>query len=119
MEYRNNSNEWKSFEHDNQVLDKVFLGNFSIRVKNTNNSLESDIQDFVITKGRDLNKIVKKYNSNMLIGVDSTMEYRLKDATEWTPITTTKLTLNPGEYLVRVAPNNNELASEALKVVIS
>lgn len=119
MEYRNNSNEWKSFEHDNQVLDKVFLGNFSIRVKNTNNSLESDIQDFVITKGRDLDKIVKKYNSNMLIGVDSTMEYRLKDATEWTPITTTKLTLNPGEYLVRVAPNNNELASEALKVVIS
>lgn len=47
------------------------------------------------------------------------MEYRLKDATEWTPITTTKLTLSPGEYLVRVAPNNNELASEALKVVIS
>ncbi|MCE6090544.1 hypothetical protein J7894_00210 [Mycoplasmopsis agalactiae] len=118
MQYRNNSNEWKSFEHDNQLLDKVFLGNFSIRIKNTNNSLESDIQDFVITKGRDLDKIVKKYNSNMLIGVDNTMEYRLKDATEWTPITTTKLTLSPGEYLVRVAPNNNELASEALKVVI-
>ncbi|EIN15178.1 Hypothetical protein, predicted lipoprotein [Mycoplasmopsis agalactiae 14628] len=119
MEYRNNSNEWKSFEHDNQVIDKVVLGSFSIRVKNTKDSLKSDIQEFKITKGKDLDKIVKKYGSNMLIGVDSTMEYRLKDATEWTSITATKLTLSPGEYLIRTSPKDNQLASESFKIAIS
>lgn len=66
-----------------------------------------------------LDKIVKKYNFNMLIGIDNIMEYRFKDVIEWILIIIIKLILSFGEYLVRVVLNNNELVLEVFKVVIS
>ncbi|TKA59638.1 hypothetical protein MBOVa_0620 [Mycoplasmopsis bovis 8790] len=119
MEYKVNIKEWKTIEFNNQIIEGIVPGKLFIRIKDSNSHFESDIQKFEIKKGRDIDKIVKKYGSNLLIGVDSTMEYKLKDAIEWIPITTTKLRLNPGEYLIRTAPKDNQLASESLKVIIS
>ncbi|MCE6056661.1 hypothetical protein J7889_03635 [Mycoplasmopsis agalactiae] len=118
MEYRNSLNEWQDINHDEQVIDNVAPDKFSIRYKDSNDKVQSDIQIFNLTKGRDLDNIVKLYNNNTLVGIDNTMEYRVKDSNDWIKITETKLVLSPGEYIIRVAPNNTQLASQSYKVIV-
>ncbi|ENY69285.1 Hypothetical protein, predicted lipoprotein [Metamycoplasma auris 15026] len=118
MEYRNNNSEWKDIEGNNQIINNIVIGSLSIRTKRSNNKLESDIIKIPITKGKDLERELKIYNNNILVGIDKTMEYKNKNETSWRPINTTKMKLNPGEYIIRVKANNNQLASQSFKVVI-
>lgn len=58
-------------------------------------------------------------NDGKIIGVNSTMEYRLSAASEWTGITDTEVTgLSNGTYDVRVKANGTVLASAAATVTI-
>lgn len=58
-------------------------------------------------------------NDGTITGVDSTMEYRLSTASEWTPISGNTVTgLENGTYFVRVKANGTVLASAAVKVSI-
>ncbi|PZW00542.1 MAG6410 family transglutaminase-related lipoprotein [Metamycoplasma auris] len=118
MEYRNNFNEWKPIVSNNQIIDKIVPGTLSIRFKNTNDKFQSDIQIIKITKGNDLDRIVKIYNNNIIVGVDSTMQYRVEHETTWHSISTTKLKLSPGKYIIRKAPKDNQLASESFIAII-
>lgn len=58
-------------------------------------------------------------NDGTITGVDSTMEYRLSTASEWTPISGNTVTgLENGTYFVRVKASGTVLASAAAKVSI-
>ena len=58
-------------------------------------------------------------NDGKITGVDSTMEYKLSTASEWTDITGTETTgLSNGTYDVRVKANGTVLASAAATVTI-
>lgn len=58
-------------------------------------------------------------NDGTITGVDSTMEYKLSSASDWTEITDTEVTgLVNGTYEVRVKANGTVLASAAATVTI-
>ncbi|WP_193741230.1 hypothetical protein [Metamycoplasma alkalescens] len=55
----------------------------------------------------------------MIIGVDDTMEFRVKGTEQWIPIITTKLkNLKNNTYQFRVKGINNTLASEIHEVAL-
>ena len=87
---------------------------------------DSEVQVIVITKADAPTTVqgqactTSAQNDGSIIGVDSTMEYRLEDEDTWTAITGDSVTgLKPGTYLVRVRGNGTALASEAVSVIIS
>lgn len=86
---------------------------------------DSEVQVIVITKAAAPTTVqgqactTSAQNDGSIIGVDSTMEYRLEDEDTWTAITGDSVTgLKPGTYLVRVRGNGTTLASEAVSVTI-
>ncbi|WP_040544952.1 fibronectin type III domain-containing protein [Metamycoplasma alkalescens] len=118
MEYRHNYGEWKNITHDNFEIKDIYLGTISIRVKETPDKFKSDIQVINLLKANDVNLIVKAFE-NKIIGVDNTMEYRIKNSIQWMPINTLKLTnLKPGTYQIRTKATNQTLASEIHEVNI-
>ncbi|PYF43624.1 MAG6410 family transglutaminase-related lipoprotein [Metamycoplasma alkalescens] len=116
MEYRNNFGKWKNIPHDNYQINDVILGSISIRVKDNFDKFKSDIQVISLPKASDINNKVKAFDG-MIIGVDNTMEFRVKGSEKWIPIKTTKLkNLKSNTYQFRVKGNNNTLASEIHEV---
>ncbi|WP_235631899.1 hypothetical protein [Mycoplasmopsis bovis] len=54
-----------------------------------------------------------------IIGVDQTMEYKLKDSNNWISIDKNKLTVStPGTYEIRVKSTNDGISSDSEIVVI-
>ncbi|CBH40658.1 MAG6410 family transglutaminase-related lipoprotein [Mycoplasmopsis agalactiae] len=121
MEYRNNFGEWKDITSNDFAVDNVVLGSVSVRYKNGVDKYESDIQVIPLLKGNDNNVRNKvKVHNGIVVGVDSTMEFRLENQGEWKPIVTRKLEkLEKGTYQIRTKATENALASEVITVTVN
>ncbi|WP_434341829.1 transglutaminase domain-containing protein [Mycoplasma putrefaciens] len=119
LEYRNNFGEWKDVSGEGFVANDVVIGKVYVRQKSDTNTFESDIKVFDLNKERDIDRIVRKDGSNSIIGVDSSMQYRVKNQGDWISITTNKLeNLKPATYEIRTKANGLNLASEPVKINI-
>ncbi|PZW01517.1 MAG6410 family transglutaminase-related lipoprotein [Metamycoplasma auris] len=119
MEYRNNSEEWKEITHDHFEISNLVSGSVSIRYKSNENQLQSDIQKIEMPMADDIDKQIKVYD-NKIIGVDSMMEYRLKDTQKWIEIKSNQIDgLKKGTYQFRTKAHNKTLASQIYEILIN
>lgn len=119
MQYRTNIGVWKDISGNEVVFNQIGTIPISVRKKANSSHLASEIQNIEITKARDIDREVKYYNKQ-IIGVDSGMQYRLINTLDWKDITTTRLSnLSAGTYEVRIKPNQSQLASDIVKVVVN
>ncbi|MBZ4203437.1 MAG6410 family transglutaminase-related lipoprotein [Mycoplasma tauri] len=119
MQYRIFGTEWKDVNSNEILLKGIGTKQILVRRKATADKEASDIQFIYPKKQKDINFIVKVYN-NEIIGVDQTMQYRLKDSDDWININTLRLkNLSDGIYEIRVKPQINVLASDYQEVKIS
>ncbi|ENY69347.1 Hypothetical protein, predicted lipoprotein [Metamycoplasma auris 15026] len=118
MEFKRNQGTWYEIPNDNFLVNNATLGTISVRWKNSN-KVDSYVQTLSIDRAREVDKQVKQINNNMLIGLDSSMEYKLKDAKEWTNVTSQVMSdLTKGIYLVRRKAHGNTLASETSEITV-
>ncbi|ENY70276.1 Hypothetical protein, predicted lipoprotein [Mycoplasmopsis bovigenitalium 51080] len=119
MQYRIYGTKWKDIESDSVLLEHVGTKEILIRRKATADKEASDIQFIRLKKHKDIDFVVKALG-NDIIGVDKTMQYRLKGNDEWTNINGLKLkNLPKGDYEIRVKPEKNILASDYKVVSIA
>ncbi|KEZ24012.1 MAG6410 family transglutaminase-related lipoprotein [Ureaplasma diversum] len=119
MQYRTTIGKWIDINSDKVELNDIGTLGIWVRKKPDTNHMLSYVQHINVSKGRDIDKDVKYYN-NQIIGVDSSMQYRLVNSSDWKEITTNRLSnLKPGTYEVRIKPNGTQLASDPVKVVVS
>lgn len=84
---------------------------------------DSEIQTIEIVKASQPQNVISVKASaerpGMIVGVNSSMEYRAEDNEEWLPIMSDMLEgLSEGVYYVRVKATENSLASDAVRVEI-
>lgn len=119
MQYRIYGTKWKDIESDSVLLEHVGTKEILIRKKATADKEASDIQFIRLKKHKDIDFVVKVHNKE-IIGVDQTMQYRIKGNDDWTNINGLKLTNLPkGDYEIRVKPEKNILASDYKVVSIA
>ncbi|WP_096386230.1 MAG6410 family transglutaminase-related lipoprotein [Mycoplasmopsis bovigenitalium] len=119
MEYRTYNNSWQDVTSNQIKLDNIGTIPISIRKKSSNTHFTSEIQVINIEKGQDLDRIVKYYNGEV-VGVDNTMQYRLKNSSDWIDINANKLAkLAQGQYEFRVKPMPNKLASDVFTLTVN
>ncbi|VEU60878.1 Immunodominant protein p72 [Mycoplasmopsis bovigenitalium] len=112
MQYRIYGTKWKDIESDSVLLEQVGTKEILIRRKATADKEASDIQFIRLVKHKDIDFVVKVHG-NDIIGVDQTMQYRLKGSNDWANINGLKLkNLPKGDYEIRVKPEKNILASD-------
>lgn len=100
---------------------------YGIQVKRPGNDVlpmaDSEIQTIEIVKASQPQNVISVKASaerpGMIVGVNSSMEYRAEDNEEWLPIMSDMLEgLSEGVYYVRVKATENSLASDAVRVEI-
>lgn len=138
MQYSlDNGNSWTTIQAADITDGSITLSNVTaangIQVKRPGNgttTADSDVQEITVTQATQPSGIDKvdcttpQQNDGQITGVDSTMEYRLSTASDWTTITGNMLTngnitgLTNGTYYVRVKAVGTALASPYAEVTI-
>lgn len=117
LEYNFNNNDWQDLP-ENKIIDRITAGNLYIRFKNTSGLITSEIKTINIKK-HNIYANQLKVIGRTIIGVDQTMEYKLKDSNNWISIDKNKLTVStPGTYEIRVKSTNDGISSDSEIVVI-
>ncbi|PZW00595.1 MAG6410 family transglutaminase-related lipoprotein [Metamycoplasma auris] len=118
MQYKKNNNEWFDITNDNFLINNATLGTISIRYKDTY-KVDSEVQTINLEKAQDVDNQVKLIYNNLIIGLDDSMEYRLKDEKDWKPIANSVMS-NPkkGTYLIRRKAFGTTLASQTSELEI-
>ncbi|MFM1534101.1 transglutaminase domain-containing protein [Helcococcus ovis] len=117
MKYRKGLDEWKSINSTEFTINNISLSNLIIREFDSEDKYASDVQRLDIKK-HDEPKELKIIDGDM-IGVDSSMEYKLSTENDWKPITSNKINkenLSKGKYQVRVKASGDYLASETVEI---
>jgi hypothetical protein len=127
MKYSTNGGtSWKDITGTTMELTDVTAVN-DVKVYKPGNgttTADSDVQTIDITQAEKptVNSVdctTTAQNDGKITDTDSTMEYKLSAASEWTGITGTEVTgLSNGAYDVRVKANGTVLASDAATVTI-
>ncbi|UKS54234.1 MAG6410 family transglutaminase-related lipoprotein [Mycoplasma feriruminatoris] len=120
LEYNFNNASWADVPA-NSIIPKSTIGKLYLRYKGSDSKLSSDIQTISISRSQiPTNHNIKSINKT-LVGVNYTMQYRLKDSnTNWTNITANKVkNLGSGTYQVRIKPSKHSLASEIVEISVN
>ncbi|AJQ45189.1 hypothetical protein JM47_00840 [Ureaplasma diversum] len=119
MQYRTIIGDWVDITSNQVEFNNIGTLDILVRKKADAKHMVSNIQYIDVSKARDIYNDVK-YVNNQLIGVDSSMEYKLVNSSEWKDITSNRLVgLKPGTYEVRIKPNGTQLASDPTQIVVS
>ncbi|WFQ95284.1 MAG6410 family transglutaminase-related lipoprotein [Mycoplasma feriruminatoris] len=119
LEYNFNNTSWKNVP-DNFTISNGTIGKLYLRYKGSDSKLSSDIQTISISRNQiPTNHNIKSINKT-LVGVNYTMQYRLKGNNTWTDITANKVKgLDSGTYEVRIKPSKHSLASEIVEISVN
>nr|VZS00453.1 hypothetical protein MF5582_00604 [Mycoplasma feriruminatoris] len=120
LEYNFNNTTWSNVP-DNFTISDTTIGKLYLRYKGSDSKLSSDIQTISISRSQiPTNHNIKSINKT-LVGVNDTMQYRLKNTNNsWTDITANKVkNLGSGTYQVRIKPSKHSLASEIVEISVN
>ncbi|WP_434341868.1 transglutaminase domain-containing protein [Mycoplasma putrefaciens] len=116
LEYSFEYSKWTDVP-ENFIIDlSARTGNLYIRSKN---ALIPEIKTISFTRFSSPDYQLKIANNNTIIGVNDSMEYKLKDSETWINVTKNQISsLNKGIYQIRVKSQKQAFSSEIVEITI-
>ncbi|MET3557374.1 hypothetical protein ABID29_000483 [Streptococcus rupicaprae] len=118
MEYRIGQNKWTKIDQNRIELKDISTVDFYVRMPETSSAFASPIQYLEIKKATDPDTVTAK--NAQIVGVNTSMEYRLKNSGKWVDCTSNILSrLVKGDYEIRTKATGEYLASNIKTVTVT